>query len=115
MPGWTVQHPDLLAGQVGLDLVKELEIETRICNLFEHVAEVFDGHDVVDRPEAQAVIASRELADLCEQALRRLGPELHGRAVQAAESAMLLLAPPAPAGGFDRYRDLRSLRRIHQP
>ena len=39
--------------------------------------------------------------------LRRLGPELHRRAVEAAERAVVLGAPPAAAGGLEREPDLR--------
>ena len=83
--------------EVGLHLVEETEIARRFNEPRDERVERPSIQDVVGSVEVQALIPSRQVQQLVEDAVRVEPAEGHRRSVQAAEAAVVLLAPPASA------------------
>ena len=96
-----VQHPDLIALEIALGLVEQVEIELAPRQLGHQRLEVGEVEDVVHDLHVRPRVARRQRRHLVERARRRFAAERHGRAVQAAEGAVHPLAPPASARRFD--------------
>lgn len=100
------QQLDLIALEVGLDLVEQRHAGIALLQHGQQVAKIFVRHDVVHGEEAADAV-TRLLADeLGVHAGGALGAEGHGGTVQAAKSAMRFGSPPATARGLDEERGL---------
>src|SRR6185503_15589890 len=63
----------------------------------------------VDRVEIENSVTSRQLVELMNNVFNALRSELHTRAIQAAERAVILNAPPATTRSFNRQQNLLSV------
>src|SRR4030095_3234788 len=101
---------DLLPCEVRLHLVEQLIVDRRVRHAGEQRLEVPMVEDVVDGEEAEVTITPRQFGQLGTHPPGRLGPERHGSAVQAAERAVMLRAPPAPARALEGNLDRAAAR-----
>ncbi len=92
------EEPELPGGEVGLDLVVQPQVPAALGDAGQEVAEVGHVDDVVDGDHVEEAVTADQLVDLLPQPLARLGPEGHRGAVEPAQGAVVLLAPPAAAG-----------------
>ena len=102
-----LEEPHLLALQVGLGLVEEAQVVRQLAQLRQDVTEVADVENGVHDVEVEDAVAAGERRHLLENAGRALAPERHAASIDAAERAMGLRAPPAPARGLVGEGELR--------
>jgi hypothetical protein len=120
-PWLYVGHPglgeesELLAAEVGLDLVEEVVVGSARHDGRKERREVAPVDDVVHGLETEGAIPARKFCQFVEHPLRRLAPERHGRTVEAAEGAVVASTPPASAGRFERQRDRAVALGLEQP
>lgn len=99
------QERQLVRVEVGLDLVVHQEVPAAVGGERQEVREVRHVDDVVDRDDVEDPVPPDEPVDFGPQLLTGLGAERHRRAVETAERAVVLLAPPAAACAFhDQFR-----------
>src|SRR5262249_53108271 len=78
-----VQRAELLAGQVGLHFVEQLEADLSLVEAVEKTVEILQVQDVIDGvKEADAMLAC-QFRELRQYALRALGTVAHAQPVQA--------------------------------
>ena len=87
----------LALADVALRLDEDLQVVPLGGEFPEEPVNVLHVDDVIHEAEPRRVVAVRERLELLEHLLGSFGPELHALRIQAAECAMVLLAPPAPA------------------
>src|SRR5215510_8384451 len=98
------QHIHLLSIKIGLDFVEELQVYILFGQLGQKVRECSGVHYVVDCFKEQDLVLVRLFQNLIDYPLWRLGPVLHGLALQAAERAMSLFSPPAASRTLKKQR-----------
>ncbi len=91
----------LLAPQVGAELPVEEAARALLREARQERREVGGAHHVVDDEEALAGVASLEVVELAQDPLGALAAEGDARPVHAAEGAVPLDPPPAPARRLD--------------
>ena len=92
----------LLAAQVCLGFVENFVRPSQFPEPGQHRFHVAHIDDVVRHADFPAEVRFREHLPLFEDPPGFLGTVVHSDAVKAAESAMALLPPPAPAGTLNR-------------
>src|SRR5205814_3918991 len=100
------KRPHLFLLQVRLRLVEQLDLETARREGGQEVVEVAHVEDVVDNLDLAARMLRHDRRQFLERALARLAPVRHRLTVEAAERAVLLLAPPAAARRFEEQARL---------
>src|SRR5262249_4055523 len=93
----------LVLPEVRLGLVEEPEIVASVTKDRKDVAEIPEVDDVVDGLEVEPSVALHEGLHLLEDARGALAAERHTRAVEPAERAVRLGAPPAAARRLERH------------
>ena len=94
---------ELVVAQVGLHFVEELQLQSALGQARKQRVDVAHVEDVVDAADAAGAVGPAQPRDLLERPLRRLRAERHRLAVQSAEGAVVLRAPPAAARRFDDH------------
>src|SRR3954454_25078757 len=87
----------LRAGEVGPYLVMHGDVTVGIGQTAEKRFCIFRGHDVVDGEKIKTAVTAGERFQLLNNVINALGAEFHAGAVQAAESTVIFLSPPATA------------------
>src|SRR5579871_5477200 len=102
----SAQGFDLLSCQVALDLEKEIVIRFLFDQGRYELAQEIGGHDVVGGTEVSGAIFAVQFSEFRENAFCLLLAEVHRCPIEAAEGAMMLLAPPTPARCFEEQSEL---------
>ena len=92
-----LELPDMGFLQIRLHLPEQVGIERGLLQRRDEGLEVGHVQDVIDHADGAAGVSGGQAGKFTERACRRLAPVLHGLAVQPAERAVRLFAPPAAA------------------
>ncbi len=95
------QGAQLGTAHVRLDLDVHPQVVAAVDDAGQDGVEVAHVQDVVDDVHVQHTVTACQVHDLFVEDLRALAAELHEGAVESAESAVVLLPPPAAAGPLD--------------
>src|SRR5262249_33209261 len=97
----TVHLHQLLVPQIRFHLVEQLQPQTAGREPGKQGVDVAHVEDVVDASNPGHAVLPAERRDFHERAIGALAAERHRLAVETAERAVVLGAPPAAARGFD--------------
>src|SRR5215813_15000470 len=96
----------LRSSETGPDFIVDADVGFRVCQLAEQFIDILGRHDVIDRVKVEYAVPIRKRFELLEDLAGIFCSEIHTRAVEPAESAVVLQSPPTAARRLDRQQDI---------